>query len=88
MKQDSTPSGTHAPASVETQDAKSSGCLGALLGFLFWFSIWLAGCFLVFWKLGQTAAAVAFFVPPLALMLWAMFSKPPGTSQPPLDPNP
>lgn len=48
-----------------------------LLGF--WSTIWLGLCFLVYWKISTVAAAVVFFGPPLAFILWAMYTKPAGS---------
>lgn len=72
------------PAAAQTgktpeAGAPEGGCLGAMLLLGFWSTIWLGLCFLVYWKVSTVAAAVVFFGPPMAFILWAMYTKPAGS---------
>ena len=67
------------PAAAQTGSAPEGGCLGAMLLLGFWSTIWLGLCFLVYWKISTVAAAAVFFGPPLAFILWAMYTKPAGS---------
>jgi len=68
---------TQATDTVNTAEEKTpqQGCLGALFALLFWTVVWLAGCLLLYWKVSPQVAGVAYFVPPLGLALWALFTK-------------
>ncbi|MCK6473286.1 MAG: hypothetical protein L6R28_16195 [Planctomycetes bacterium] len=52
-----------------------SGCIGMAIMAALLCGLWFAFCFLFYAWLGPSAGAAAFFVPPIGLMLWAMFSK-------------
>ncbi|MCZ7648540.1 MAG: hypothetical protein M5U26_25320 [Planctomycetota bacterium] len=75
MSESPPPEPTPAP---ELERPGVSGCLGMAIGLSILTVLWLGACLLLFKYLGQGAAAAAFFAPPLAFMLWALFSKPPG----------
>jgi len=69
--------GTQAHTAEET--APQQGCLGALFALAFWTVVWLAVCFLLYWKVSPQAGGLAFFLPPVGLALWALFTKPGAT---------
>ncbi len=68
-------------------DPGYSGCIGMLLSLTFLAMIWMAACLLLYAYVSQEAAAVAFFLPPVGLMLWAMFTKPSGAGDGPQKPS-